>query len=250
MAGKSPCHCPHLDVLKDRVDAAEARLAEADKFCEILQQRVSKVEETRERFLKDGAFNPGVGGGGLPTPPGPGGNAPGGGGCGDGGPSFGGGAGNSSGASGNSSDAVKWSSKIFDARVGQSELYQYNGDVGGDAWRIRARGYLIGCCPEIAPILNWIEDRDALEIDQNDSQLTMTRELNRSMMGESDKVVLSGLVWSFLQHCCTKNAATTVHAAKPELNGFEVWRSLVWEINQGKQSRMLMLRRTCRGFRW
>ena len=93
---------------------------------------------------------------------------------------------------------MKWSSKIFDARVGQSELYQYNGDSGGDAWRIRARGYLIGCCPEIAPILNWIEDRDALEIDQNDSNLTMTRELNKSMMGESDKVVLSGLIWSFL----------------------------------------------------
>ena len=39
-AGKSPCHCHHLDTLKDRVDAAEARLAEADKFCDLLKARV------------------------------------------------------------------------------------------------------------------------------------------------------------------------------------------------------------------
>ena len=32
-------------------------------------------------------------------------------------------------------------------------------------------------------------------------------------------------------------------AAQPELNGLEVWRSLIWEINQGRSSRTLILRR-------
>ena len=61
-------------------------------------------------------------------------------------------------------------------------------------------------------------------------------------MGEEDGIILSGLVWKFLQICCTKHASTTFNAVKPELNGLEVWRALVWEINQGRSSRMLTLR--------
>ena len=72
----------------------------------------------------------------------------------------------------------------------------------------------------------------------------MTRGLNLSIMGESDNVVLSGLVWKFLQLCCinSTHASTTFQAAQPELNGLEVWRSLIWEINQGRSSRALLLR--------
>ena len=58
MVGLSPCHCRHLDQLKDRIDAAEARLAEADKFCELPQTRVGAIHGSRERFMKDGVFTP------------------------------------------------------------------------------------------------------------------------------------------------------------------------------------------------
>ena len=225
MAGKSPCHCRHVDELKDRLEAAEARLAEADKFCELLKTRVDVIHESREKFMKDCVFNPPAGrdhdgGGGGDQGPG-GGN----GGSGGGAPSFGGG--------GNfdrpSADAVKWSSKIFDDRVAQSAPFQYE-EAKSDAWRIRVRGYLIGACPEIAPVLNWAEQRGGAEIDQGDAEFTTTRSLNHSIMGEADKVVLSGLVWKFLQLCCinSSHASTTFQAAQPELNGLEVWRLLIW----------------------
>ena len=138
---------------------------------------------------------------------------------------------------------MKWSSKIFDDRVAQSAPFQYE-ESTGDAWRIRVRGYLIGACPEIAPVLNWAEQMDGTEIDQGDVDFSMTRELNRTIMGEADKVVLSGLMWEFLQLCCinSTHASTTFQAAQPELNGLEVWRSLIWEINQGRSSRALLLR--------
>ena len=113
--------------------------------------------------------------------------------------------------------------------MAQSAPFQYE-EAKGDAWRIRVRGYLIGACPEIAPVLNWAEQQDGSEIDQGDQDFTMTRALNATIMGESDKVVLSGLVWEFLQLCCinSTHASTTFQAAQPELNGLEVWRSLIW----------------------
>jgi hypothetical protein len=127
--------------------------------------------------------------------------------------------------------------------VAQSAPFQYE-EAKSDAWRIRVRGYLIGACPEIAPVLNWAEQRGGNEIDQGDAEFTTTRSLNHSIMGEADKVVLSGLVWKFLQLCCiiSSHASTTFQAAQPELNGLEVWRSLIWEINQGRSSRALLLR--------
>ena len=125
-------------------------------------------------------------------------------------------------------DVVEWSSTIFDDRVAQSARFQC-GDAKGDAWRIRVRGYLIGACPGIAPVLNWAEQQDGNEIDQGDVDFTTTRDLNRSLMGESDKVVLSGLMWGFLQLCCigSTHASATFQAAKPGLNGLEVWRSQI-----------------------
>ena len=93
-------------------------------------------------------------------------------------------------------------------------------------------------------MLSWAEQHDGNEIGQNDCDFTMTRGLNLSIMGEYDKVVLSGLVWKFLQLCCinSTHASTTFQAAQPELNGLEVWRSLIWEIYQGRSSRALLLR--------
>ena len=150
-------------------------------------------------------------------------------------PSFGGG--------GNfDSDSVKWSSEICGDRVAQLAPFQYEEAKGG-AWRISVRGYLVGACPEIASVLNWAEQQDG-KIDQGDSDFITTRGPNLSIMGRLDKVVLSGLVWEFLQLCCinSTHASTTSQSAQPELNGLEVWRSLIWEINQGRSLRALFLR--------
>ena len=56
--GKSPCHCRHLDIFKDRGGASEARLAEADKFCDMLKVRLDEAQASRGKFTKDGVSNP------------------------------------------------------------------------------------------------------------------------------------------------------------------------------------------------
>ena len=46
----------------------------------------------------------------------------------------------------------------------------------------------------------------------------------------------SGHLWKFLQLVVEKEAEKTFRAAQ-ELNGLEAWRSLVWEINSGRDGR-------------
>ena len=59
---------------------------------------------------------------------------------------------------------------------------------------------MIGCCcPELAKTSNWTEQHDDQEIDQGDAELTLMRSMNDTWMGDSDAVVLSGLMWKF-QH--------------------------------------------------
>ncbi len=139
---------------------------------------------------------------------------------------------------------VKWSSKLFDDRTALSDLYAFDGEKGGDAWRTRVRGYFIGCCPEMADWLDWAEGvLGKLPKRSDDQTLTLEETVERgTSMGEESGVILSMHVWEFLQICCRGAANTTFLAVKPELNGLEVWRALVWEINSGRSTRMLTLR--------
>ncbi len=125
-----------------------------------------------------------------------------------------------------------------------NELFQYNGEKGGDAWRTRVRGYFVGCCPELADWLDWAEGAPGKSPPRSDHQyLSMEDTVERATgMGEESGVVLAGHVWKFLQICCRGSAMVTFQAAKPERNGFAAWRALVWEINSGRSARMLTLR--------
>ncbi len=133
---------------------------------------------------------------------------------------------------------------MFDDRTALSDLFQYDGDKGGDAWRTRVRGYFIGCCPEMAGWLDWAEGAPGKTPQRTDEQaVTIADTTERATgMGEESGVILSGHVWKFLQICCRCSANTTFQAVTPELNGLEVWRALVWEINSGRSTRMLTLR--------
>ena len=232
------CHCVHVAELQTaatqltaRVTTVEAnnlRIANELGPLHALPARLKALEEMREKFLKGGVYNPQAGQGMD--------------GSGPGGDPRGGFTNANFGAAGGGT--VRWSTKLFDDRTALSELYQFNGDSGGDQWRTRVRGYFIGCCPELADWLDWAEGAPGKMPTRSDED-PLTMEVTRargSGMGEEDGIILSGLVWKFLQICCTKHASTTFNAVKPELNGLEVWRALVWEINQGRSSRMLTLR--------
>ena len=57
-------------------------------------------------------------------------------------------------------------------------------------------------------------------------------------------MVLAGHVWKFLRMCLKagSKAEKRFRSVQPELNCFEAWRVLCWDITQGRKLRLLTLR--------
>jgi len=91
---------------------------------------------------------------------------------------------------------------------------------------------MIGACPEIKHWLHWAEERDSRGIDKD----AIDGVPRTSDMVECPHI-LSGHLWKFLQMVVHKEAEKTFKAARPELNGLEAWRALIWEINSGRDGR-------------
>ncbi len=129
--------------------------------------------------------------------------------------------------------------KLFDDRVPMNEQYKYDGVKGGSEWKKRVRDYMIGSCPAIMTMLNWAESMDNAKI--TDEAMT---EFSGSWMGEEDPRILGGHVWKFVRMCLVpgSRAEKRFRSVKPELNGFEAWRALCWDISQGRSLRMVTLR--------
>jgi len=129
--------------------------------------------------------------------------------------------------------------KIFDDRVPLNEHYKYDGVSGGGEWKKRVRDYMIGSCPAILQMLNWAESMDDTKITYD-----VLKNFKNRWMGEEDPEVLGGHVWKFIRMCLKpgSKAEKRFRAVKPELNGFEAWRVLCWDIIQGRSLRMMVLR--------
>ena len=98
---------------------------------------------------------------------------------------------------------------------------------------------MIGSCPALMPMLNWAESMDTVKI----SEEAMI-EYRSQWMGEEDPMVLAGHVWKFIRMCLKagSKAEKRFRSVHPELNGFEAWRTLCWDITQGRKLRLLTLR--------
>ncbi len=90
---------------------------------------------------------------------------------------------------------------------------------GGDDWRSRVRGYFIGCCPALKPLLQWAESHDGQSFTLSD-----LREAQRQhvFMIEEDAEVLSGHLWRFLRSCLQDSASGILDSVAEDLNGLEV----------------------------
>ncbi len=178
------CHCDHvvnqgnaLTGLAARITAGETTSANIGVEVRSLASRLQALEIAREKLLVNGAFN---------EPPSSGGH--------HGGHPGGLHGGHPGGLHGPVAGAVvKWSSKLFDDRTALSDLYAFDGEKGGDAWRTRVRGYFIGCCPEMADWLDWAEGAPGkLPSRSDDQSLSLEDTINRgTSMGEESGVVLS-----------------------------------------------------------
>ena len=133
---------------------------------------------------------------------------------------------------------MRWNSKLFDDKVALDMTYHWDGVKGGAAWREKVRGYIIGCCPPLKPLLDWAESRDCTPISVGDVDVVCMQQA--WLVGE-DPMVVSGHVWRFLKMITDGEAKKVFIAAEPELHGLEGWRALTWEVTRGRQSRMTAL---------
>ena len=80
---------------------------------------------------------------------------------------------------------VTWASRLFEDKVALDTNYHWDGsDKGGDSWRETLRGYFIGCCPEIQPLLDWAESRDATPISEDEVKKRGEAEVTAGRMTE------------------------------------------------------------------
>ena len=134
---------------------------------------------------------------------------------------------------------VTWQTRIFEDKMALDIMYKYDGSKGGDEWRRRTHGYFIGCCPSFRPLLWWAEQHDARAFSL--SELKKAQD-DQEFMVEEDAVVLSGHIWRFLRTCLHGGAAQVLESCGEDLNGLEVWRRLVYRIEQGREQRVEDLR--------
>ena len=85
---------------------------------------------------------------------------------------------------------IRWNSKLFDDKVGLDASYHWDGVKGGAAWRDKIRGYIIGCCPPIRPLLDWAEGRDCEPISVDQVEM-IDRAFSPGDTGSSTEVVIS-----------------------------------------------------------
>jgi len=133
---------------------------------------------------------------------------------------------------------LDYSSRVFDDKVATSDLYRYNG-TDGDGWRQRTRNFLISKVPALEPILFWAEHQGSTEIPVERAQAAV---MAHSWRLETDVVVLSGLIWGFLNSACTDKARIIFDNAS-RMNGFDAWRRLCFRIDLGADSRIRELQR-------
>ncbi len=82
--------------------------------------------------------------------------------------------------------------RLFDKKMATLPEYQYNGATGGDIWRTKVRNYFVGRCPDVWPLLNWVE---SLGETPRSHELADAAIRDYGMMLDGDPRVPSAAIW-------------------------------------------------------
>ena len=139
--------------------------------------------------------------------------------------------------------------KIFDDKVALSSEYSHAGGSHGDLWRVRVQNYWISKLPELMPVLDWVEQREAerddlLELPELFVQAAQQGWRARWRRG-FDLSRANELIWGFL-NMALKGEAHRGFELAPRLNGLEGWRLAVRSIQRGRVNRLAELRKVVR----
>ena len=139
----------------------------------------------------------------------------------------------------NDSSRIGEQSSLFEAKVADKSVYQYDGVSGGAMWRKEMANYLVGRCADLESLLEWAEKHGKIPI---------SRESVADLRGRyglaHDPVLIAAHLWTFLG-LCLKGKAKVIYNANGRFglrNGLETWRRLYDFILDGVQLTNLALR--------
>ncbi len=139
--------------------------------------------------------------------------------------------------------------KVFDDKVALSNDYSFDGDQGGERWRVKIRGYWISKFPALVQVLEWAEKRDNRRITDEVLELERAAAVHanrwKPILDPSTLERINGAIWGFLNTSLKGEAHRTFQLA-PELNGLEGWRAVVASIHRGRENRQAELRKLIR----
>ena len=125
---------------------------------------------------------------------------------------------------------------IFDIKMASQEEYRYNGVKDGIKWKERIEGYFISCAPVLMKILEWVERQDNSTITVDWIQTAVGTVMVKEQIRSTD-----AQIWGFLRAVVSGSAETMFRRAD-RLHGFDAWRRLVRDVDQGREIRLSDLR--------
>ena len=132
--------------------------------------------------------------------------------------------------------------KVFDVKIADDKVNQYDGIHGGASWFKETKQYFVGQAADCIALLRWAEAHGESPIS---SQEIAWMYQSNALDLQNDPSILSGHMWSYLGRCLKGNAATLFEKVEPR-NGLEAWRMIFKWIGFGSQDRVQELRRKLR----
>ena len=112
--------------------------------------------------------------------------------------------------------------KIFETKFALDTRNQFDGVKNGVHWKGHTHDYLVSRYPKMHDILQWVEQRGSQTITTMDASALQ-------LWIEDDVLVISHLLWGYLNICLTGEALEIFRNVQVS-NGLEVWRRLAVNI--------------------
>ena len=119
---------------------------------------------------------------------------------------------------------------MFEDKLATSE-FQYDGVKGGTAWKTKVERYMVYKAPVLKELLEWAEAQEGDYI--NNEVVVKACAAKRS---DEQATAVNSQIWGFLS-LCLRGTAEVMFRRADCMNGLEVWRRLVRQIDRGQAIR-------------